>query len=368
MPEACCGTDRDLLQNTPSLGCLNVWINIGQLLAVALLQISSAAILECYLLFHQSPHPRRLQPRAENRRALPLRCPRLLSPLWSDLRLLQIGDRTVAYQLYGFLFSALAITGIEAIISSINLNGGDSWTYGQVFAVAMLVAPLLELITYSFKKSAGFRRVKMKSNLKRYATNIALNINLWPFFFWLYFLVPYYLLVGYLEGANIPDILLRVGSAIIILFPFQWVAWALFQFLLLGRYDPLASSSPIRRRVAIINRPTGLGQGQSTIVRLWLNQTYPIPARTGSEVSVRVDSRWRKYGRSLGNVLAFLLHIPARCFGNVLALAVYNLLAPTFWWTPFLILVVWMIGCIAAYSHGTPGGAEDGLDREEARA
>lgn len=140
------------------------------------------------------------------------------------------------------------------------------------------------------------------------ATNIALNINLWPFFFWLYFLVPYYLLVGYLEGANIPDILLRVGSAIIILFPFQWVAWALFQFLLLGRYDPLASSSPIRRRVAIINRPTGLGQGQSTIVRLWLNQTYPIPARTGSEVSVRVDSRWRKYGRSLGNVLACITH------------------------------------------------------------
>jgi hypothetical protein len=97
---------------------------------------------------------------------LPSRFPRL-SLLWSDLQSLQIGDRTVAYQLYGFLFSALAIVSIEAIISSINLNGGGSWTYGQVFAVTMLVAPLLELITYSFKKSAGFRRVKMKSNLKR---------------------------------------------------------------------------------------------------------------------------------------------------------------------------------------------------------
>lgn len=87
MPEACCGTDRDLLQNTPSLGCLNVWINIGQLLAVALLQISSAAILECYLLFHQSPHPRRLQPRAENRRALPLRCPPLYGAICDCFKL-----------------------------------------------------------------------------------------------------------------------------------------------------------------------------------------------------------------------------------------------------------------------------------------
>jgi hypothetical protein len=138
------------------------------------------------------------------------------------------------------------------------------------------------------------------------ATNIALNINLWPFLFWLYFLVPYYLLIGYLGGANMPEI---VGSGIIISFPFLWVPWAWFSFWLIGRYDRLeSSSSPIRRRMAIINRPTGSGQGQSTIVRLWLNQTYPIPARTGSEVSVRVVSRWRIYARSFRNVLTCITH------------------------------------------------------------